>query len=66
MGTNPDIDVIRAAIVELPGQCRYHGQNLDPFDAMHEACCDTGRPALRRRKAMAALKRIAREVPGEH
>ncbi|MEU9014302.1 hypothetical protein AB0D12_31935 [Streptomyces sp. NPDC048479] len=53
------LPALRRAVAELPATCRYHGDRLDPdrFGQMtrSEACCDTGRPARRRREAMTAL-----------
>lgn len=56
---NPDLRTIRAAIECLPSTCRYHGDEVEPYPAStREACCDTGVPALRRRRAEALLARL--------
>lgn len=50
---------IRAAVECLPSTCRYHGDEIEPYPAStREACCDTGVPALRRRRAEEALARL--------
>jgi hypothetical protein len=56
------IATIRAALEELPAQCRYHGDATEPpANNMfrREACCDTGVPAQRRKKAEQALLNLA-------
>lgn len=61
-----DLSTIRAALEQLPETCLYHGDQLDPPTDRwpREACCDTGVPALRRRKAMEALDALdALEAP---
>ncbi|MCW7941678.1 hypothetical protein AAW14_06445 [Streptomyces hygroscopicus] len=49
----PDLSAIRRALEKLPATCRYHGEKIDPPEGLirREACCDTGIPAMRRRKA---------------
>ena len=63
MGSH-DIAAIRAALESLPTQCRYHGDatQLDGRDRLfgREACCDTGVPAQRRKKAEQALADLDR------
>lgn len=51
-----DATTIRRALEALPATCRYHGDELE-WGLRREACCDTGKPALLRRKAEDALKR---------
>ena len=55
-----DLVIVRAAIEMLPATCKYHGDELlrghGPW--RDEACCDTGKPALARRKAEEALRRL--------
>lgn len=54
-----DLAIVKAAIEHLPAECRYHGENLDrPIRWGGGACCDTGKPALARREAEAALERL--------
>ncbi|MGW9299414.1 hypothetical protein ACWHA3_01125 [Streptomyces cyaneofuscatus] len=55
-----DETALRAALSELPSQCRYHGDRTDPPDGLirREACCDTGVAAHRRKKAEAVLNRL--------
>lgn len=52
-----DRATIQAALFSLPETCRYHGDQLTSSNARRRACCDTGRPALLRREAEAALDR---------
>jgi hypothetical protein len=53
-----DRELIRAALECLPEECRYHGARLDHGGIVSDgACCDTGRPALARRRALEALRR---------
>jgi hypothetical protein len=54
--------IIQAALDTIPATCRYHGGNLERVGPIGNPCCDTGRPALARRKAEAALKR-SEETP---
>ncbi|WP_219512784.1 hypothetical protein [Nonomuraea ceibae] len=52
---------IRAALECLPAECSYHGTAIEPGSGRlygREACCDTGRPAMRRRQAEQALERM--------
>lgn len=58
------LPALRRALAELPAVCRYHGDRLDPHRPSYgsESCCDTGRPAMRRRKAEEALKHLAAQV----
>ena len=55
-----DLAIVREAIEELPATCQYHGEVLVRDYGMFrgEACCDTGKPALARRKAEEALRRL--------
>jgi hypothetical protein len=55
---------IRKALAELPAVCRYHGVHLEPHRPAYgsESCCDTDRPAMRRRKAEDALQRLAEHL----
>lgn len=59
----PDLSVIRAALEKLPATCRYHGDKIDPPESLirREACCDTGIPAMRRRKAEEQLQALELE-----
>ncbi|MEU0275946.1 hypothetical protein [Streptomyces sp. NPDC006307] len=56
---------IRRALEQLPERCRYHGERLDPdhYSWAREACCDTGTPSLRRRRALAALDQLTAPPP---
>lgn len=58
------IATIQAALEALPAQCRYHGEATEPSDRDRlygrEACCDTGIPAERRKKAEQALTNLAK------
>jgi hypothetical protein len=54
--TRHDAAIIQAALDTIPVTCRYHGDDLE-WGLRRDACCDTGKPALARRKAEAALKR---------
>lgn len=55
-----DLAIIKAAVEILPATCQYHGDSLVRDYGMWrgEACCDTGKPALARREAEAALERL--------
>jgi hypothetical protein len=55
-----DIAIIREALKELPKKCWYHGDDLVRAygHGRGEACCDTGKPALIRQQAEAALERL--------
>jgi hypothetical protein len=54
-----DLALVRQAIEMLPATCRYHGDNLErSYDYTGRHCCDTGKPALARRKAEEALRRL--------
>jgi hypothetical protein len=59
-----DLRTLRTAIETLPRTCKYHGEDIEPlapaFSAWpyREACCDTGVPALRRRRAEEVLARL--------
>lgn len=55
-----DLATIRAAVAALPATCRYHEDRIDPGPGLfgREGCCDTGRPALLRRRAEEALTRL--------
>ena len=54
-----DLAIVREAIEMLPATCRYHGDNLvHSYDYAGRPCCDTGKPALARRQAEAALRRL--------
>lgn len=55
-----DLKAIKAAIDLLPAKCQYHGDQIVRDYGMWrgEACCDTGKPALARRQAEAALERL--------
>jgi hypothetical protein len=53
-------DTIRAALVRLPENCRYHGADIVEDRPAHRqwysgACCATGEPSLLRRRALEAL-----------
>lgn len=55
-----DLAAMCAAINFLPATCQYHGEQIVRDYGMWrgEACCDTGKPALARREAEAALERL--------
>ncbi|MFJ8727695.1 hypothetical protein [Streptomyces sp. NPDC093269] len=55
---------LRRALADLPAVCRYHGENPAPRSPSYgrEACCDTGEPAMRRRKAEEALRALVAHV----
>jgi len=55
-----DLAVVREAVEQLPATCQYHGEALVRDYGMWrgDACCDTGKPALARRKAEEALRRL--------
>lgn len=55
-----DLATIRLAIEMLPALCQYHGEQLvrDYGWDRGSYCCETGKPALARRKAEAALERL--------
>lgn len=63
-----DLLTIRTALEKLPDVCRYHGEQLEPDRSNwatgwgRESCCDTGLPALLRRRAMETLDRIERSA----
>jgi hypothetical protein len=48
---------IRRALADLPAVCRYHGDRLEPDRTAwgRHSCCDTGEPALHRRRAEEAV-----------
>jgi len=53
-----DRATVRAALDHLDATCRYHGESLERvigFAGLPQACCDTGKPALARRQALAVL-----------
>ncbi|MFG2404216.1 hypothetical protein ACGFR8_07730 [Streptomyces brevispora] len=56
---------IREALEQLPEQCRYHRDRLDPdhLSRGREACCDTGVPSRRRRVALDALDGLTAPPP---
>jgi hypothetical protein len=62
-----DMEMIEDAIEALPTQCLYHGDKVEAADigvaplwqqSYDGACCATGKPALYRRRAEAALERL--------
>ncbi len=55
-----DLAIVREAIEELPATCQYHGDQLvrDYGAWRGDPCCETGKPALARRKAEEALRRL--------
>jgi hypothetical protein len=55
-----DLKAIRRAVEMLPAKCQYHGDEIVRDYGMWrgEACCDTGKPALARREAEEALRRL--------
>lgn len=57
-----DLAAIRIALTSLPPACRFHGTKLEPTGPTREACCDTGKPSLRRRTALEALDRLDRQA----
>lgn len=64
-GILADVEALKDAIEALPTKCLYHegkitalerwGQGDSRYDG---ACCATGKPALYRRRAEAALERL--------
>jgi hypothetical protein len=70
-GILADVEALEDAIEALPTKCLYHGDKLtgtelginpylinplsNPYDG---ACCQSGKPALFRRRAEAALQRL--------
>jgi hypothetical protein len=58
-------DIIRAALMKLPGTCRYHGENLQSeMDFRYSgACCTTGEPALLRDQALTMLSALEQAAP---
>ncbi|MGI5293258.1 hypothetical protein ACQEVF_59470 [Nonomuraea polychroma] len=53
------LGALAKALDALPERCPYHGSNTDPkgypYPWTREACCDTGKPAQRRKRAEEAL-----------
>jgi hypothetical protein len=62
MSSTREIGQIEAALEALPRNCPYHGSKLDPPDPWRISCCDSGIPAVKRRTAEAALKRLSERV----
>jgi hypothetical protein len=58
--TAVDLRALKRALEHLPAVCQYHGDQIVRDYGMWrgEACCDTGKPALARREAEAALERL--------
>ena len=58
-----DFSAVWRALEKLPATCRYHGDKIDPPEGLlrREACCDTGTPAVRRRKAEEQLQALELE-----
>jgi hypothetical protein len=57
--TAADLAAIRKALLTIPRQCRYHGDDLDaPPPFTRQACCEAGYPSRVRREALAALDRL--------
>lgn len=57
-----DRETVRAALNHLDTTCTYHGEKLERvtgFNGQARECCDTGKPALARRQALAILDREA-------
>lgn len=60
MSNRADMNAIRAALDYLPRECRYHGDRIEmPGIVGDGGCCDTGRPALARRRALEAVQRLS-------
>ena len=64
-GILADVEALEDAVEALPTQCLYHGDKLEATDHVFTdrilydgACCASGQPALYRRRAEAALKRL--------
>ena len=62
-GILADVEALEDAVEALPTRCLYHGGSLDSPTtasglAYDGACCSSGQPALYRRRAEAALKRL--------
>jgi hypothetical protein len=53
-----DLAIVKAAIEHLPATCRYHEDRVQDARRPGGSCCDTGKPALARREAEAALERL--------
>jgi hypothetical protein len=53
-----DLQALRDALAHLPAVCRYHGEQVERVGAPGRPCCDTGAPAVARRRAETALGRI--------
>jgi hypothetical protein len=62
------LPAVRKAIDALPEVCRYHGEHLDPPIPSYgsESCCDTGRPAMRRRAAEYYLRALTAHLEKAH
>jgi hypothetical protein len=64
-GILADVEALEDAVEALPIRCLYHGDRLEasdqPFpdpDLYDGACCASGKPALARRRAEVALRRL--------
>lgn len=55
-----DLAIVRQALDLLPDACRYHGRDLMRGYGLdrYGPCCETGKPAVMRHAAEAALKRL--------
>lgn len=65
-GILQDMEALEDAVEALPIRCLYHGDDIEAPKDLPEwtrssydgACCQTGRPALYRRRGEAALERL--------
>lgn len=57
---NADLAITRQALDLLPDACQYHGRDLMRGYGLdcYGPCCETGKPAVMRHAAEAALKRL--------
>lgn len=63
-GFGADLEALENAIEALPTQCLYHGDKIDCFSRADYdgACCQSGKPALYRRRAEVALERMREQL----
>lgn len=67
-GILADMEALEDAVEVLPTRCLYHEEKIEydllshagpiDSDSYDGACCATGKPALYRRRAEAALERL--------
>jgi hypothetical protein len=60
MATRKSLALIERALLQLPVQCRYHGDRIDRGTEswVGRSCCDTGFPSLLRREALVQLAEL--------